>query len=313
MSLYHKLRPQSLNGLFGNKETVKSLKKLLKMDNRPHTYLFTGERGTGKTTTARILVKELGCSDIDLEEMNGSDNRGIDDARHAIMLAHTSPIGGKCRVIIYDECHRCTRECQDALLKVLEDTPKTTYFILCSTNPEKILKTVRSRCTTYHFELLSEELMQEFLESTLENLDRDLDDTVFFGLIDCTEGSPRDALVLLEQILLLDNKDEQIKLLKKTQIEHEGIEICRLLLRGGNWKSIVEIYKGIQGTDAETIRRLIIGYMKVVMLKETDKKRLNRAYNVIRILEKNTFDGGEALLLRMLYECSELYESCYRR
>jgi len=303
MSLYQDIRPQTLDELFGNKETVKSLKKLLKQPERPHTYLFTGERGTGKTTTARIMARELGCSDIDLEELNGSDNRGIDDARHSIMLAHTAPMGGKCRVIIWDEAHKLTNEAMNALLKVLEDTPKTTYFILCSTDSDKLLKTVRSRCTTYKFELLKEEIMQEFLETVLSYLDKNLPDKVFFGLIDCSDGSPRDALVLLEQLVLLDTEDEQVKLLKKTQVEHETIEVGRLLLKKVSWRNIAEIYKGLSDVDPENLRRCLLGYMKTVLLSGSDRSILAR--DIIEILEKNTFDGGEAQLLRMLFDCTK--------
>jgi len=94
-----------LSELVGNKSTVKSLKKIVSQSGgeRPHTFLFTGERGTGKTTSARILSKAFGAGDIDIEELNGSDSRGIDDMRRVIQIANIAPMGGKCRVFIIDE------------------------------------------------------------------------------------------------------------------------------------------------------------------------------------------------------------------
>jgi len=305
MSLYQKIRPKSLNYLIGNESTIKSLKKVLKSPDRPHTYLFCGEQGTGKTTTARIMAKDLGCSNIDCLELNGSDNRGIDDAREAISIANTAPMGGKCRVIIYDEAHKLTNEAQNALLKVLEDTPESTYFILCSTDPDKLLKTVRSRCSTYRFELLNEDQMSELLSTALETLEKEIeDDNVFFGIIDSAGGSPRNALVILEQLLSVNKPEEQKALLKKLLVEHDVIEICRLLVRGGSWKSIAEIYKGIKDVDAEIIRRTILGYMKQVMLNEKDTDRVSIASDIIHALSKNTFDSGEPHLVAMLYDAT---------
>jgi len=303
MSLYQDIRPTKLDNIIGNESTVKSLNKILKSKSKPHTFLFHGERGTGKTTCARILVKELGCADIDCIELNGADNRGIDDARSVISIANTSPMGGKCRVIIWDEAHKMTNECQNALLKVLEDTSESTYFILCSTEPDKLLKTVRSRCTQYKFELLNEEDMIILIGNTLKELEKDIDDTIFFGIIDYSNGSPREALVLLEQVLTLDKSEEQISLIKKSLIEHDIIEMCRILLKGGSWKSIIQIYKGIKDIDVEVARRVILGYMKTVLLNENerDSNKQEIANNIIRIFSKNTFDSGEAGLVGLLY------------
>ncbi len=300
MSLYQDLRPTSLNDLIGNKSLVKSLKKIISQSGaeRPHTFLFTGERGTGKTTTARIIANELGSDGINTEELNGSDNRGIDDMRRVIQIANIAPMGGKCRVFILDEIHKLTGDAMNCLLKVLEDVPKSTYFILCSTDPDKIIKTIRSRCITYRFELLNDAEMEILLESVLVKIDKIIPDSVFFEILDCADGSPRQALVLLEQVLSLEDEEEQLNLLKKSQIEHSVIELCRILLKGGKWREIVVLYKGIPETEPETIRRVIIGYMKSVLLGSDN----SRAYELIRIFEKDVFNSGEAGIVKMLYE-----------
>ena len=304
MSLYQDLRPKDFNSMIGNKSTIKSLKKIISQPpiERPHTFLFTGERGTGKTTSARILSKEFGAGDIDVEELNGSDNRGIDDMRRVIQIANIAPMGGKCRVFILDEIHKLTGDAMNCLLKVLEDVPKSTYFILCSTDPDKIIKTIRSRCITYRFELLNEKEMELLLDIILKKIVKDIPDSVFFGIVNCADGSPRQALVLLEQVLSLEDENEQLNLLKKSQIEHSIVEIGRLILRESSWKNIVEIYKGISDNEPEIIRRCLLGYFKSVLLNSNDKSF--KVCDIIRILEKNTFDGGEAQLLRMLFDCS---------
>lgn len=307
MGLYNEIRPNKLNELLGNKSTIKSLKSILKSDNRPHTFLFCGERGTGKTTTARIMINELGCSNLDTLELNGSDNRGIDDAREVISIANTAPMGGKSRVIIYDEAHKLTNEAQNALLKILEDTPDTTYFILCSTDPDKLLKTVRSRCTMYKFELLNDNDMQELIERTLEKLNIELNDEIFLGIIDCANGSPRDALVLLEQIISVTDVKEQKSLLKKSLIEHDSIEICRLLMKGGSWKEISLVYKGIKDNDSENMRRLILGYMKTVLLSANNEKNMARASEVINLMKDDLFASGESELINNLYRLSVMF------
>jgi len=301
MSLYQKLRPGNLDDLFGNEAIVKSLKAIIKQspENRPHTFLLSGQRGTGKTTTARILAKEFGCAPIDCEELNGSDNRGIDDVRRLIDIAQVTPMGGKCRVFIYDEAHQITRDAQNALLKIIEDTPKTSYFILCSTEPNKILRTIRSRCTKYEFSLLSDDEMEELISFALKAEGQDIHDDVYFGIIECAEGCPREALVLLEQCLTMQSKNDMMKVLKKATVEREVIELCRTLMKGGRWWEISKIYQGLKNPEPENIRRAILGYMKTALLKgNTD------AANIIETFEKSTYDSGEAGLVRMLYDAS---------
>lgn len=304
MSLYSTLRPKSFDEIVGNSATVESLKNIVKMKPslRPHTFLFTGTRGTGKTTSARILVKEFGCASIDLMELNGADNRGIDDARRVINVAHVSPMGGDCRIFIYDEYHKATGDNMNALLKIIEDVPKSTYFIFCSTEPDKILKTIKNRCTIYRFELLSERDMEELITTILDKLDKSIPDNVYWKIIDASEGCPRQAIVLLEQVLTVESEQSQLDILKKAQIEHEVVDLCRILLKGGNWKQVVTIYKGLPDVEPEQVRRAINGYMKNVLLNNGSP----RAAVIISYLEDNLFNSGEAGLVKSLFELISL-------
>src|SRR3989304_2450876 len=144
-----KFRPKDLSDIIGNRSIVTSLESILQSKDRPHAFLFTGKQGCGKTTLARILCKRLECSDHDLIEINISNNRGIDTARDIIQFAYVKPLDGRSRVYLLDEVHKSTNDFQNAILKVMEEPPEHLYFILCTTEPQKLLKTVISRCTEY--------------------------------------------------------------------------------------------------------------------------------------------------------------------
>ncbi len=145
---------------------------------------------------------------------------------------------------------------------------------------------------------MTDEEMGVLLQATLGGIGREISDLIFFGIIDCADGSPRQALVLLEQVLSLEEEKEQLDLLKKSVIEHEVIELCRLLLKGGKWETISAVYKGIPEAEPEMIRRTILGYMKSVLLSNNNGK----AFRLIKIFSGDVFTFGVPALVGMLYE-----------
>jgi DNA polymerase-3 subunit gamma/tau len=303
MSLYRQVRPTKFNEFLGNEATVKALKSIVKKppDDRPHAYLFSGPSGCGKTTLARILAKEFGCSDIDLNEMDVANTRGIDTIREVIGNASLSPMGGSCRVYIFDEAHQLSKDAMNGLLKLLEDFPKNSYFMLCSTDPQKIIKTIHTRCSQFSVELLTEDEIAILLESTLANISQDVaSDAVFDALVKASEGSPRRALTLLENILQVETQEDQLNLITAANIEGDVIELSRAIMKGADWNELAEIYKSIPNKDAEVIRRIILGYMKSVLL--SGGRNADIASQVIEIFEKSTYDSGEASLVLMLYK-----------
>jgi DNA polymerase-3 subunit gamma/tau len=147
--LYRKYRPQTLQDYFGNKQLKTTVKKMLANNTLPHAILLSGNSGSGKTTLARIIAKELNCSGIDLTEFNIADTNGVDSIRDLIENANYRPMISQNRVYILDECHQMTTQAQNALLKVLEEPKPWVYFILCTTDPQKLLNTIKSRTTQF--------------------------------------------------------------------------------------------------------------------------------------------------------------------
>ena len=146
MTLYQKYRPKTFEEVIGNEASIAALEKALTKKNHSHVYLLSGPPGTGKTTIARIVANRLGATDMDLKEINSANARGIETAREIIQSIRYNP-QGKAIVFILDEFHKWTNDAQSALLKPLEDTPESVYFFLCTTDPGKLIKAVKSRCT----------------------------------------------------------------------------------------------------------------------------------------------------------------------
>ncbi len=142
LALYRKYRPKTFDEVLGQDHIVDVLKGAVKAGRIGHAYLFSGPRGTGKTSVARILAREIGCHEHDLMEIDAASNRGIDDIRSLRESVYTVPLRGACKVYIIDEAHMITKDAANAFLKTLEEPPKHVVFILATTEPQKLLETI---------------------------------------------------------------------------------------------------------------------------------------------------------------------------
>ena len=312
MSLYQTVRPKSLDGIVGQPEAVTILRRALAAEDRPHTYLLHGPSGCGKTTAARIMALELGCEaeaegSVDYNEVNASDNRGIDDMRRLIRDARFPPIGGGNRVVVIDEVHQATRDAANCLLKPLEDYPPYQYYILCTTEPQKLLQTIRTRCTQVPFKLLSEDDVFDLLVATVKAHGlADPGDAVLDAVSRKAAGCPRSALTMLEQCLGLSEASALTAVSNYRTHERQSIDLCRLLIRGATWADIAMAYGGMEEKEPETVRRMLLGYLKSCLLKARKPAEAARIAGMVEELAGATYDGGEAALLAMLWNASRM-------
>lgn len=270
MPLHLDYRPKTFDEFIGNKPTAEALKTLLNREKKeiPHSLLFTGPSGCGKTTLARIVAGELNCSDFDLKELNIADFRGIDTVRDIRKQVTLRPLGGDTRVWILDECHKLSNDAQNALLKLLEDTPSHVYFLLCTTDPQKLLKTILSRCTEFKVSALSDNRLFRYLGQICAKEGKKVSREVLERISELSEGHPRASLVALDKVIDLPEK----KMLRSVDTaifeQNKAIELCQALIDKKGWKTVSVILKGLKEEDPERVRRAVLGYCSSVLLNK---------------------------------------------
>lgn len=288
-----KYRPENFDEMMGNKETIMALRTQIGQPNFPHVLLLCGERGTGKTTLARILRQQLKCGDRDFIELNAANTRGIDTVREIYNSSGYAPVSGKTRVYLLDECHMLTSAAQESLLKITEDAPNHVYFIFSTTNPEKLIGTLRSRCEVYRMEKLTRREIIMLLNWVLVEEGFPQDDCEYFAdvivqIARVSEGIPREALVLLNQSIAL-TKEQALELVKKHIVsgETQVNQLCQQLLGPDDWATVATTLTGLDG-DSEQLRRGVMTYMRKVISKKFDKK----AIQIMRAFSTPTYDNG---------------------
>jgi DNA polymerase-3 subunit gamma/tau len=289
MGLYQKYRPKTFGEVHGNKALILSLKGMLKdLTTCPHSFLFHGQTGTGKTTLARIVARELGCTENNVIEIDTAQFRGIDTIRDLRNKAQYTPLGGGVRVYITDEIQSATSDAQNALLKILEDTPPHVYFILCTTDPQKLLPTIRGRCVQFQTQLLSDDEMVDLLTEVAVKEDDNVAEEVIEQIIIDSQGHPRNALTILEQVLATPTK-QRLKIAKQSAAQQsESIALCRALIKGESWTKVSTILRGLKGQEPESIRRVVLGYATSVLLNKQNQK----AGIILECFEEPTYAIG---------------------
>lgn len=228
-ALYRKYRPQNFDELVAQDSITKILKNAVKKQQLSHAYLFTGSRGTGKTSTARILAKAVNCENptkdgnpcnecrvcksisegtfLDLVEIDAASNRGIDQIRELKERIEFSPSEGRYKIYIIDEVHMLTNEAFNALLKTLEEPPEHVIFILATTDAHKLPATILSRCQRYDFRLGSNDELKSMLTEVAQKEGIKVEDGAMDILVRNAKGSYRDSLSLLDVVLNGQPKD----------------------------------------------------------------------------------------------------------
>jgi len=297
--LYKKHRPKTLKEVVGQPSVVKMLEAKIKSKSVPHTLLFTGPSGCGKTTLARILRRALRCGKADFVELNCADMRGIDMVRSIRQRVSQAPISGDCRIWLIDECHKMTSDAANAFLKLLEDTPKHVYFMLATTDPQKVLKTIKTRATEVKVNTLRNSSLKKLIADVVKKEGISVTEEVVDKIIDCSEGSARKALVLLNQIIGLDDEDDQLENIQRPATERAAFDIARAL---GNfrtkWADMITILKEIKDEDPESIRWMVMAYGTSMMLGKAHA----RGYLIVEAFRDPFYDSKRAGLVAACYE-----------
>ncbi len=271
--LYKKYRPKSFKDVIGQDDAIRSLMDMGKRKAIPHAILLVGDSGVGKTTIARILRTKLKCSDIDFIEMNSADFTGIDTIRSIRKHMNAAPLAGPCRVWLIDEVHMLSAAGSEAFLKILEDTPKHVYFMLATTDPQKLKKTIITRCTQIKLKLLSKDDLYVVIDRVLDQETVHIKKQVTDKIAEVAEGSARKALVILHAVIGLEKVEDQLSAIEASNVAPQAIEIARNLMKTSTkWPKMQEILKNVE-EEPETIRWMVLGYCKAVLLGKGDHKR----------------------------------------
>ena len=316
-----KYRPSTFDQLIGQDVVVQTITNSIKSNKVPNAYLFTGIRGIGKTTTARIVAKALNCKNgienicketlcenceaisnsnhIDVLEMDAASKTGVDDVRDLIEFSRYGPASSKYKIFIIDEVHMLSKQAFNALLKTLEEPPEYLKFIFATTEIKKIPITVVSRCQRFDLSRIKSTELFEFLKDVSAKENGKITDDALKLIVKISEGSVRDALSLLDRGLLSNLENEELNLNKAQKIfgffdKSKLIELFRFILEGSEAKTL-ELYRHIydQGVDPKVFINdflELLYYLKNIefLTVESTNFTLNdEEYNEIKKISEN--------------------------
>lgn len=291
-ALYLKYRPQTFEEVAGQSVIVRTLKNALANDKLAHAYLFAGPRGTGKTSMARLLAKALNCdegvghqcnhcsnctsisdgSHPDVVEIDAASNNGVDQVRDLIEKVTYAPLKGRYKVYIIDEVHMMTDAAFNALLKTIEEPPEDVIFILCTTEPYKVLPTILSRCQRFDFGKISEDDMEKKLVEILQNENATYDSKALRLVMKLSDGGMRDALSILDQVLAFSSSslnEADVLAIYGLASDDEKVDLL-LSLRNGDVARVVgksESYLA-GGIDIRRLVAELITFLKDLLVYE---------------------------------------------
>lgn len=265
IALYRKYRPESFADVAGQDHIVKAISGSLASGKVAHAYLLCGPRGTGKTTVARIIARELGTSPNDIYEMDAASNRGIDDVRYIRDSVHTMPFDSKYKIYILDEVHMFTKDAWNALLKTIEEPPAHVLFILATTELEKVPDTIVSRCQTFLFKKPTDAVLSLVIKNVATKEGYTLQEGGAELIALLADGAFRDALGTLQKVISFTKG----KKITKSEIEEVTGAPSTLLvdqfLTGIADNDIEKGYASINAASAQNIDMAV--YLKMILAK----------------------------------------------
>lgn len=332
LSLYRKFRPSGFDKLLGQEHIVRILVNQIKTGSIGHAYLFTGARGTGKTSAAKIFARAVNClnpvngspcgecavcralldvSNLDILEIDAASNNGVDEIRDLREKIKYPPVSGKYKVYIVDEVHMLSTAAFNALLKTLEEPPRHAIFILATTEVQKLPDTILSRCMRFDFRLLPEQLIASHLEDIFKQVGKDADASAIRAIASAGEGSMRDALSVADMCLSYsDGKltyDDVLDILGAVDRSVLTSLIDDML--SGNIKDALDrIDQTVNSGRSITVlvKDLAVMLRNAIVLKSDNNKKFALPDNVYSNLRIIASKYDNSVLLRALEKVNEL-------
>ena len=298
--LYRKYRPQTLEEIVGQAHVKKALTNAIELNKVAHAYLFTGPRGTGKTSTARILAKSLNCVEgptihpcgkcpscldiinstpIDVIEIDAASNRSVNDAQNILEKIQYAPVNGKYKIYIIDEVHMLTTQAFNALLKTLEEPPENVVFILATTEVHKVLDTIKSRCQRFDFKRITTEDIVNHLKYVAKQENINIEDDALLTIAKNAAGGMRDSLALLDQLSVLDTDHaittEDINMLLG-RLSFDVLNRLSQCIIHSHPNDAIEIFNDIYNSGNEPTQILLnlLNYFKNMLIVKNCKSEL---------------------------------------
>ena len=336
LALYRKYRSKNFDELVGQEAIKQTLENSLKIQKISHAYLFSGPRGTGKTSVARLFAKALNCekgngeicnecsncrainegSHPDVIEIDAASNSGVDEVRELIEKVKYAPIQGKYKVYIIDEVHMMTNSAFNALLKTLEEPPSYVVFILCTTEPYKLLPTILSRCQRYEFKKITDAELKKLITHVLKEEGVSATNDAINLIVELANGGARDSLSLLDQVISYAGSNiEEEDVIKMFGLVSSQDKI-RLLenIKDGNTLKVLKTYDEfiIRNIDLSRLVNELLTLLKdsLVYLKTRDKSLItsSKEDDAKEIMLK--FDESELLsYIDLLLKCQNEFKT----
>ncbi len=308
-TLYRKYRPKKFEQIYGQKNIVKTLLNIIKNNKLTHAYLFTGPRGTGKTSSAKLFAKVVNCqnnidgdacnecdnclsfnsnSNPDIIEIDAASNNGVDEIREIKNNVNLVPSMSKYKIYIIDEVHMLSIGAFNALLKTLEEPPEYVIFILATTEPQKIPATIISRCQRFDFKLISDSEMKNCLSNIINKENIDIEDDALLEIINNSRGGMRDAVGLLDQAFAFsDGKitKSDIENLSGNISDEETNEFIKNIV-DNNLDFILQFSEKIysDGKDYEVVLNKVINILRENLIDYKTKKECNLKINDTKLI-----------------------------
>ncbi|AVN60664.1 DNA polymerase III, subunit gamma and tau [Mesoplasma entomophilum] len=332
-AIYRKYRPSNFGDIAGHQNVVEILKNELKNNKISHSFLFAGQRGTGKTSIARILAKSVNCSNLldgvacefcescvasneqrnpDIIEMDAASNNGVDEIREIKNNINSLPFIGKYKIYIIDEVHMLTKAAFNALLKTLEEPPLHAIFILATTEYAKIPATILSRCQIFNFKKIDRTSLMNRLNYICENEGYKIDKDVLEEIAIISEGSLRDASNVIEQLMTVTSEHitiEDLKAVFYVATKTEKIQILVNILNNEP-ATIINYFEKAnnQGMDFDVFTLSLIE-----IVKEIIEYKFTKDSNVLNILEASDLSNFSNTEVKSLFEVADNLSEAYAK